>query len=399
MANILDELKKRGLIKQTIFEEDLHALLGSQKVVCYMGFDPSADSLHIGNLSSLLVLVRMQQAGHQPIALVGGATGRIGDPSGRNDMRPQMTEEQRKHNLASIRRQIESFFEKNGKNDVIVVDNDDWIKKLSYYDFLNEIGLNMSVNRMLSHDCFKSRMEHGLTLLEFNYMPMQAYDFLHLFRTYNCVLEFGGDDQWANILAGVELIRKKENKPVFCATVPLLTNSDGTKMGKSAGGAIWLSREKLSDYDFYQYFRDMEDSKVEELFRALTFLPLDEIQKICSVSGQALNTAKERLAFEVTKIVRGEASAIQAQEQARARFGGDMKSMETLKIDRKYAQNIVDLLIYTQMAGSRGEAKRLIEGKGIRIDDEVVDSFDFQLKKDEFVLQKGKKAIQRVKLV
>lgn len=399
MRNVLDELKQRGLIKQTIFEDELYQLLNKQKVVCYMGFDPSADSLHIGNLASLLVLVRMQRAGHQPIALVGGATGRIGDPSGRNDMRPQMSQAQREHNVSAIKKQLESFFEKNGKNDVIIVNNDDWMKKLSYYDFLNEIGINMSVNRMLSHDCFKSRMENGLTLLEFNYMPMQAYDFLHLFRTYNCVLEFGGDDQWANILAGVELIRKKENKPVFCATVPLLTNSDGTKMGKSVGGAIWLSRDKLSDYDFYQYFRDIEDSKVEELFCALTFVPMDEIKKICAVEGKAMNAAKERLAFEVTKIVRGEASATQAREQTRARFGGDMSSMETLEIEKNSAQNIVDLLIATNMAESRGEAKRLIEGKGIKLDEQVIDSFDFVPKNQEFVLQKGKKVIQKVKLV
>jgi len=399
MANILDELKERGLVKQVVYEDDLRELLSKEKVVCYMGFDPSADSLHIGNLASLLFLVRMQKAGHLPIALIGGATSRIGDPSDRNDMRPMMTDEKREHNASCIKKQVELFFDKNCFNKLMVVNNDDWISKLSYIDMLNTVGISMSVNRMLSFDCFKTRMENGLTFLELNYMPMQAYDFLHLFKKYNCVLELGGDDQWANILAGVELIRKKENKPVFCMTTPLLTKSDGKKMGKSAGGAVWLAREKFSDYDFYQYLRNIEDDKLSDLFRQLTFLPLDEIKSLCSMKGQALNIAKERLAYEVTKIVRGEESAKKAQEQARANFGGSTEDMTAIEILQNKVSNIVDLLLETKMAGSRGEAKRLIDGKGIKIDEQIIESYDFPIIKLEFVLQKGKKAIQKVKMV
>ncbi len=399
MAGILDELRERGLIKQTIYEDELKKLLEKEKIVCYMGFDPTADSLHVGSLASILFLVRMQKAGHTPIALVGGATGRIGDPSDRNDMRPMMTDKQREHNVECIKKQLEGFFDKNCPNKLIVVNNDDWMSKLSFFDMLNTVGLNMSVNRMLSFDCFKKRMENGLTFLEFNYMPMQAYDFLHLFKKYNCVLELGGDDQWANILAGVELIRKKENKPVFCMTTPLLTKADGKKMGKSASGAIWLDRNKTSDYELYQYFRNVEDVKVEELFRSLTFLPLDEIRQICSVKGQAINIAKERLAFEITKLVRGEENAKKAQDEARANFSGNVSEMSVLNIKGENARNIIDLLLSTNMASSRGEAKRLIDGKGIKIDDEIITSYDYPIIKNEFVLQKGKKVIQKVKMV
>lgn len=399
MANILDELKQRGLVKQIVYEDELHELLAKEKVVCYMGFDPSADSLQMGNIAALNLLVRMQKAGHQAIALIGGATGKIGDPSGRNDMRPEKTEEQLNHNINNIKKQLKEFFAKNGAENIIIVNNNDWTSKLTYYEFLNEIAKYMSVNRMLASECFKSRMENGLTLAEFAYMPMQAYDFLHLFKKYNCVLELGGDDQWANILAGVELVRKKENSPVFAATLPLLTKADGTKMGKSAGGAVWVDRDKTSDYDFYQFFRNTEDVKVEEMFKVLTFLPLDEIQELCSMKGQALNVAKERLAYEVTKIVRGEESAKQAQAQARANFSGNTQDMDAVEVSAQKTQNIIDLLLETKMAGSRGEAKRLVDGKGIKIDEEVIESYEYPIIKPEFVLQKGKKVIQKVKLV
>ena len=399
MANILDELKERGLVKQTVYEDDLKNLLEKEKVVCYCGFDPSADSLHIGNVVALANLLRMKKAGHKAIALVGGATGKIGDPTGRNDMRPQKTEEQIKHNVECIKKQIKEFFAINGEEDVLIVNNDDWLSKLSYYDFLNEIAMNMSVNRMLATECFKARMENGLTLAEFAYMPMQAYDFLYLFKKYGCVVEFGGDDQWGNILAGVELIRKKEHAPVFAATVPLLTKADGTKMGKSVGGAVWMSREKFSDYDFYQFFRNVEDVKVKEMFKVLTLLPLDEIEDICKGEGRALNAAKERLAYEVTKFVRGEKSAKEAQEQTRANFGGNTEEMKAVEISRSEVSNIIDLLIALKLASSRGEAKRLVDGKGIRVDEELVENYDFPIIKQEFVLQKGKKGIQKVKLV
>ena len=391
--NIYDQLKERGLIKQTVYEDELRELLSKEKITCYIGFDPSADSLHVGNLATLMLLMRMQMAGHRPIALVGGATGLIGDPSGRNDMRPMIDEKQRARNIENIKAQFEYFLDSTGKNAVKIVNNADWICNLNYVDFLNIVGLSMSVNRMLSHDCFKSRMENGLTFLEFNYMPMQAYDFWHLNKHEGCVLEIGGDDQWANILAGVELVRKKEGKDVFAFTVPLLTKADGTKMGKSAGGAVWLDRNKFSDYDFFQYFRDIEDAKVEEVFRTLTFVPLDEIKQICSVRGKELNASKERLAYEITKIVRGEDSAKKAMEQARASFAGDASNMQTISVE---SRNIIDIILACGVAGTRGDAKRLIDGKAIKVDDQLVESYDSNVDKAEFVFQKGKKVFYKV---
>lgn len=395
MKNVFDEMNERGLIYQSIYPDELRELLDKEKVVCYCGFDPTADSLHVGNLALILQLVRMQRAGHTPIALVGGATGKIGDPSGRNDMRPMISDEQRDKNIRKIKKQFESFFDPDCENKLIVVDNDDWISKLSYVDFLNVVGLNMSVNKMLSSGCFEQRMENGLSFLEFNYMPMQAYDFYHLFKTYNCSVQLGGSDQWANILAGAELIRKKENKPVYCMTSPLLTKTDGTKMGKSAGGAVWLSREKTSDYDFFQYFRDIEDAKVEEVFKMLTLLPLDEIKEICSGTGKEINKAKERLAFEITKIVRGEKGANEALKQARGAFGGNEADMPEVSLD-KNSLNIIDCLVALKFAGSRGDAKKLVLGGGVKVDDVVVDNLEFACPADGFVLKKGKKNIVKV---
>ena len=397
MSNIYDELMERNLVKQTVFGEELREKLGKEKMVCYIGFDPTARSLHVGSLVAILYLVRMQRAGHTPIALVGGATGSIGDPSFRNDMRPMMSEETRQENVERIKAQIASFFDPNAENKLIVVNNEDWIKKVSWLEMLNVVGANMSVNRMLSHECFKNRMEKGLSFLEFNYMPMQAYDFWHLNKEYGCDLELGGDDQWANILAGVELIRRKENKPVFAMTLPLLTKADGTKMGKTAGGAVWLDREMYSDYDFYQYFRDVEDEKVRELFLFLTFLSVQEIDEICNVKGKAINEAKERLAFEITKIVRGEESAKLAQAQSRAAFGaGNTEDMPTIEIEKASATNIIEVLIATGEDKSRGDAKRLIDGGAIKIDDEAITTYDKEITKTEFVLRRGKKSVIKV---
>lgn len=397
MANIYDELMERNLIGQTVYGEELRERLGKEKMVCYMGFDPTARSLHVGSLAAILYLVRMQRAGHTPIALVGGATGSIGDPSFRNDMRPMMTEDVRQENVERIKAQIASFFDPDVENKLIVVNNEDWIKKVSWLEMLNVVGANMSVNRMLSHECFKNRMEKGLSFLEFNYMPMQAYDFWHLNKEYGCDIELGGTDQWANMLAGVELIRKKENKSVYCMTLPLLTKADGTKMGKSASGAVWLDREMYSDYDFYQYFRDVEDVKVRDLFLSLTFLSVQEIDEICNVKGKAINDAKERLAYEVTKIVRGEESAKMAQAQARAAFGaGNTEDMPTVEIEKANAGNIIDVLIATGEVKSRGDAKRLIDGGAIKLNEDVVTSYDTEISKDEFVLRRGKKSIIKV---
>lgn len=399
MENVFDMLQERGLIKQSIYTDELREMLGKEKVVCYLGFDPTAPSLHVGSLMAILFLRRMQMYGHTPIALVGGATGAIGDPSFRNDMRPMMTEEQRQKNVKMIKEQIESFFDPNVPNKLIVVNNEDWIKKLSWMQMLTEIGTHMSVNRMLSNECFKTRFasDNGLSFLEFNYMPMQAYDFLHLYRTYGCKLELGGSDQWGNIVAGVDLIRRKTGEPVFAMTLPLLTKADGTKMGKSAGGAIWLNRDMCSDYDFYQYFRDVEDVKVKELFKSLTFLPLNEIDKICDVKGKDINLAKERLAYEITKIVRGEENAKRAQEQAKAAFGNtESNAMPTQQIKKSEAGDILSILIATGQANTRGDAKRLIDGKGVKVDDEVVSTYDYAPKAASFVLRKGKKSIIKV---
>ena len=393
--NIFNEMKERGLIYQTIYEDELKDLLERERIVCYCGFDPTADSLHVGHLASILQLVRMQHAGHTPIALIGGATGRIGDPTGRNDMRPMITQSERDENVRKIKEQLESFFDKNVPNKLVVVNNDEWISKLGYVEFLNIVGLNMSVNKMLSSGCFEQRMENGLSFLEFNYMPMQAFDFWYLFKNYDCKVELGGSDQWANILAGAELIRKRENKPVYCMTTPLLTKSDGTKMGKSAGGAVWLDREKYSDYDFFQYFRNIEDSKVEEVFRILTLLPLDEIKEICAGKGKALNQAKKRLAYEVTKLVRGEESARTAQEQARAAFGGNVAEMPEVELNKENL-NIIDCLVALKFATSRGDAKKLVQGGGVKVNDETITSLDYGCPATDFVLKKGKKNIVKV---
>ncbi len=393
--NLFNEMKERGLVYQTVYEEELSKLLDSERIVCYCGFDPTADSLHVGHLASILQLIRMQRAGHTPIALIGGATGRIGDPTGRNDMRPMITQAERDENVRKIKAQLESFFDQNVPNKLVVVNNDDWFKDLGFIDFLNTVGLNMSVNKMLSSGCFEQRMENGLSFLEFNYMPMQAYDFWYLYKNYDCKLELGGSDQWANMLAGVELIRRKEENPVFCLTTPLLTRADGKKMGKSAGNAVWLDREKFSDYDFFQYFRDIEDTKVEEVFCILTLLPLDEIKEICKGTGKEINKAKERLAYEVTKIVRGEESAKMALNQARAAFGGDVNDMPEAKIT-KADLGIIDCLVKLGLASSRGDAKKLILGGGIKVNDETITSLDYTCPSSEFVLKKGKKTIIKV---
>ena len=395
MNNIFDEMEAKGLIYQTIFPEELKEMLGKEKVVCYAGFDPSADSLHIGNLVSVLQLVRMQKAGHTPIALVGGATGKIGDPSGRNDMRPMITESQRAENIRKISEQIASFFDPDCANKLIIVNNDDWFSKMSFYDFLNIVGLNMSVNKMLSSGCFEQRMEHGLSFLEFNYMPMQALDFWYLYKNYNCTVQLGGSDQWGNIVAGADLIRKKENAPVYCLTTPLLTKADGTKMGKSAKGAVWLAESKFSNYDFFQYLRNVEDEKVEEYFKILTLLPLDEIKEICKVKGKEINSAKERLAYEVTKLVRGQKGADEALKQARGAFLGESEEMQEKELEKSNL-NIIDCLISLNLASSRGDAKKLLAGGGVKVNDEIITDTNYTCPAQNFVLRKGKKTILRV---
>ena len=390
----MDTLRERGFIKQVVYEDELYRLLGSQSVSFYIGFDPTADSLHVGHYLAMMAMAHMQRAGHRPIVLIGGGTAMVGDPSGRTDMRKMMTKETIAHNCECFRRQMSRFFSFEGDNAAIMVNNADWLLPLNYIDFIRDIGSLFSVNRMLTAECFKTRMEKGLSFLEFNYMLMQSYDFLVLFQKYGCRLECGGDDQWSNILAGADLIRRKEREDAFAMTFQLLTTSEGKKMGKTQSGAVWLDREKTSPYDFYQYWRNVDDADVEKCFKLLTFLPLDEIALLVQYRDERINAAKERLAFEITKIVHGEQDAIDAQTQARAAFSGDSDNMPTAVITPDVA-TVVDAMVAVGVAASKGEAKRLIMGGGVSIDDAKVTAIDALLTSDNlangFVLHKGKK--------
>ena len=403
MKNVFDVLKERGFIKQTIYEEELIKKLESESVPFYVGFDPTADSLHIGHYIPIMAMAWMQKFGHKPIALFGGGTGMIGDPSGRSDMRQMLTKETIAHNIECFKKQMSRFISFEGENAAICTNNADWLLNLNYVDFLRDIGVYFSVNKMLTAECFKQRMEKGLTFLEFNYMLMQGYDFLYLNQKYGCALEVGGDDQWSNMLAGVDLIRRKERKSAFCLTCTLLLNSEGKKMGKTQKGALWLDENKCSVYDFYQYFRNVEDVKVEECMRLLTFMDLEEIKELTKYNDERMNLAKERLAFEVTKLVHGEEKALAAAKQAKAAFGGgnadDMLSFTIAKS----TEFVSDAIVAAGLAKSKGEAKRLIEGGGVSInDDKITDAFakipESVKESGEFILHKGKKAHVKVVL-
>lgn len=394
MSNVMDTLRERGFIKQVVFEEDLYKLLDTEKVSFYIGFDPTADSLHVGHYLAMMAMAHMQRAGHRPIVLIGGGTAMVGDPSGRTDMRQMMTKEVIAHNCDCFRKQMSRFFSFEGDNAAIMVNNADWLLGLNYIDFIRDIGSLFSVNRMLTAECFKTRMEKGLSFLEFNYMLMQSYDFLVLFQKYGCCLECGGDDQWSNILAGADLIRRKERKDAYAMTFQLLTTSEGKKMGKTQSGAVWLDREKTSPYDFYQYWRNVDDADVEKCLKLLTFLPLDEIAELVKYRDERMNAAKERLAYEITKIVHGEEDAAKAQQQARAAFAGDGDNMPTATIGKDVV-SVVDVLVATGLAPSKGEAKRLILGGGVSVDGNKIAKIDEALTDSQrangFVLHKGKK--------
>ena len=398
MENVLDVLRARGYIKQTVYEDELYELLGKESVTFYTGYDPTADSLHVGHFVTLMAMAHMQRAGHRPLVLIGGGTGMVGDPSGRTDMRTMMTRETVAHNVECFKKQMSRFIDvSDGK--AIFVDNGDWLLNLNYIDFLREIGANFSVNKMLTAECYKQRLEKGLTFLEFNYMLMQAYDFLHLNREYNCVLELGGDDQWSNMLAGVDLVRRKEGKKAYAATFSLLTTSEGKKMGKTQKGAVWLDANKTSPYDFFQYWRNVEDDRVDVCMKLLTFMSLEEIAELTAHRDERMNAAKERLAYEVTKIVHGEAIADEVLKQAHASFGGDESNMPMVEITEP--GNIIDILVKCDQAKSNGEARRLVEGGGVSVDDTKVANIAFTLPaetlaKGEFVLHKGKKVHLRV---
>lgn len=393
--NIMDTLKKRGFIKQTVFEDELYEKLGKESVPFYIGFDPTADSLHVGHFLTLIAMHHMQQAGHKPIILIGGGTGMVGDPSGRTDMRQMMTRETVEHNVECFKKQMARFIDFEGENGAIVVNNADWLLDLNYVDFLREIGAHFSVNKMLTAECFKQRLERGLSFLEFNYMLMQAYDFLVLNRKYNCSLELGGDDQWSNILAGANLIRIKERKPAYAMTFTLLTTSDGKKMGKTAKGAVWLDENKTSPYEFYQYWRNIDDADVEKCLKLLTYLPVEGIEELCRYKDERINHAKEVLAYELTKEVHGEEKAETARQQAKAAFAGG--EGELLEKVAEGAQTVVDAMVLCGVCKSKGEARRLIAQGGVAVNEEKVTDENMPVPESEFVLQKGKKV--RVKVI
>ena len=402
---IYEELKARGLIAQVTDEEEIRELVNGGKAVFYIGFDPTADSLHVGHFMALCLMKRLQMAGNRPIALIGGGTGYIGDPSGRTDMRSMMTPETIQHNCDCFKKQMERFIE-FGEGKAMMLNNADWLLGLNYVELLREVGACFSVNNMLRAECYKQRMEKGLSFLEFNYMIMQAYDFYHMFQTVGCNMQFGGDDQWSNMLAGTELIRRKLGKDAYAMTITLLLNSEGKKMGKTASGAVWLDPNKTSPYDFYQYWRNVGDADVLKCIRMLTFLPLEQIDEMDQWEGSQLNTAKEILAYELTKLVHGEAEAEKAQETARGLFagGGSTEHMPSTELPAARFENgqigALNLLVACGLCASNGEARRLIQHGGVSVDDKKVESADAVFAQELFqgegvVIRKGKKVFHR----
>ena len=403
---VWDELKARGLIAQVTDEEEIKDLINNGKATFYIGFDPTADSLHVGHFMALCLMKRLQMAGNKPIALIGGGTAMIGDPSGRTDMRQMMTPETIQHNCDCFKKQMSRFIDfSEGK--ALMVNNADWLMDLNYIDVLREVGAHFSVNRMLTAECYKQRMEKGLSFLEFNYMIMQSYDFYTLYQKYGCNMEFGGDDQWSNMLGGTELIRRKLGKDAYAMTINLLLNSEGKKMGKTQSGAVWLDPEKTSPFDFFQYWRNVADSDVLKCIRMLTFLPLEEIDAMESWEGAQLNQAKEILAFELTKLVHGEEEANKAREASHALFagGGDSAHMPTVELSSAdFADgdmDILSLLVKTELAPSRSDARRAVEQGGVSVADEKVTDIRTAYNADSFgadglVVKRGKKKFVKV---
>ena len=389
MKNVMDTLRERGFVKQTVFEDELYEKLGKESVPFYIGFDPTADSLHVGHFMQLIAMHHMQQAGHKPVILIGGGTAMVGDPSGRTDMRSMMTKETIRHNVECFKKQMSKFVSFEGENAAVIVDNGDWLLDLNYIDFLREIGAHFSVNKMLTAECFKQRLDRGLSFLEFNYMLMQAYDFLVLYRKYGCLLELGGDDQWSNILAGANLIRIKEQKAAFAMTFTLLTTSDGKKMGKTAKGAVWLDENKTTPYEFYQNWRNTADEDVEKCMKLITFFPVTEIEELCRYKDERMNKAKEVLAYELTKEVHGAEKADLAQSQAKAAFGGGDAELLTKEVSN--VSTVVDVMVAAGVAKSKGEARRLVEQGGVSVGDDKVSDPNMPVPSNEFVLHKGKK--------
>ena len=405
---VYEELVARGLIAQVTDEKEIRELVNSGKAVFYIGFDPTADSLHVGHFMALCLMKRLQMAGNKPIALIGGGTAMVGDPSGRTDMRQMMTPETIQHNVDCFKKQMSRFIDFSDDK-ALMVNNADWLMDLNYVDVLRDVGAHFSVNRMLTAECYKQRMEKGLSFLEFNYMIMQSYDFYSLYKKYGCNMQFGGDDQWSNMLGGTELIRRKLGKDAYAMTINLLLNSEGKKMGKTQSGAVWLSAEKTSPYDFYQYWRNVDDSDVIKCLKMLTFLSLEEIAELEKLEGAEINKAKEVLAFELTKLVHGEEEATKAQNTARTVFAGggkdaNMPSTDLTKEELGEGIQILDLLVKCELISSKGEGRRLIKQNGISVNDAKVTDIFLEIKEDDFtdnelVIKKGKKVYHKVNLV
>ena len=405
---VYEELVARGLIAQVTDEKEIRELVNSGKAVFYIGFDPTADSLHVGHFMALCLMKRLQMAGNKPIALIGGGTAMVGDPSGRTDMRQMMTPETIQHNVDCFKKQMSRFIDFSDDK-ALMVNNADWLMDLNYVDVLRDVGAHFSVNRMLTAECYKQRMEKGLSFLEFNYMIMQSYDFYALYKKYGCNMQFGGDDQWSNMLGGTELIRRKLGKDAYAMTINLLLNSEGKKMGKTQSGAVWLSAEKTSPYDFYQYWRNVDDSDVIKCLKMLTFLSLEEIAEFEKLEGAEINKAKEVLAFELTKLVHGEEEATKAQNTARTVFAGggkdaNMPSTDLTKEELGEGIQILDLLVKCGLISSKGEGRRLITQNGISVNDAKVTDIFLEIKEDDFtnnelVIKKGKKVHHKINLI
>ena len=403
---VWEELKARGLIAQVTDEDEIKEMVNNGKATFYIGFDPTADSLHVGHFMALCLMKRLQMAGNRPIALLGGGTGMIGDPSGRTDMRQMLTKETIQHNIDCFKQQMSRFIDfSDGK--ALMVNNADWLMNLNYVELLREVGAHFSVNRMLTAECYKQRMERGLSFLEFNYMMMQSYDFYMLYQKYGCNMQFGGDDQWSNMLGGTELIRRKLGKDAYAMTITLLLNSEGKKMGKTQSGAVWLDPNKTSPFDFYQYWRNVDDADVIKCMRLLTFLPLEEIDEMAKWEGSELNKAKEILAYQLTELVHGEEEAKKAQEGARALFSGaDTSHMPTTELaeedfDEEGKIDLITLLVKAELVPSRSEGRRAIQQGGVSLDGEKITDIYHAVEKDAFagegiVLKRGKKKFKKI---
>ncbi len=400
MAKIFDELMERGYVEQ-ITHEELKDTLNNEHIPFYIGFDPTADSLHVGHFVSMMVASHMQKAGHKPIILIGGGTATIGDPSGKTDMRRMMSREEINHNVECFKKQLSKFLSFEGENAAIIVNNGDWLLDLNFVNFMRNIGSLFSVNKMLAAECYKQRMEKGLTFFELGYMLMQSYDFLHLYETYGCKLEMGGNDQWSNILGGVDLIRRVGHSDSYGLTFKLLTTKEGKKMGKTEKGALWLDAEKTSPYEFYQYWRNIADDDVRNVLCLLTFLPMDEINRLCSLKDEQINEAKKIAAFEITKLIHGEEEARKAEQASQALFEGtgNIESMPTTKVDENIS--IIDAIIQTGIAPSKGQARTLIEQGGISLNDIKISDTHYVLSSNDFkdgyaILKKGKKIYHKL---